>query len=455
MADWTREKFPLPSEASDVNPAIPVTSKHCRWVECPIDRKFYIFGGDFQSTWQGMQSGQNSLLTYDPARRAWEIAYPFWGKAGERYPMHMDEAAVCWDSSRNVFWLTNGYQGGPTAEDSAQAIGTQTRRIIQTFDPVKRSWTLPFGLKSMDATKQHMRTVYDAETDRILGAYYDGGSGTSIAIFDPKTGSTTKKGIKGLGNYRPSTGQTNFLIDRKLYFTGGRSIAECDTQTGFGRTLVTLPSPMYPDQDFSYLPELNAFLIWDETPAAYLVDRSTGELSPGPPSPLLKDGSGYRPQHNNRHSSGIIVIGWSAAEKVQGRQVSEYWHYTLSNAKRTPSPQAKETSSIRATITTTEQAFPSGTKPANYRFGISGPEDRLVDVPYGQALQARFDDVPVGTYTVTVELLDSAGMRLGNLLSQRITVAEAEIILQLPFGLTSAGIRIRRAAGRTSTTSDD
>jgi hypothetical protein len=49
----------------------------------------------------------------------------------------------------------------------------------------------------------------------------------------------------------------------------------------------------------------------------------------GPPSPLLRDGTGYRPQHNNYHPSGIITVGWSVSEAVAGKQVPEYWHYRV------------------------------------------------------------------------------------------------------------------------------
>ena len=91
--------------------------------------------------------------------------------------------------------------------------------------------------------------------------------------------------------------------------------------------------------------------------------------------------------------------------------------------------------SIVASITTSGQSFPSGTVAQAYRFEISGPESRFVDVPYGTVLTATFTDVSPGTYTVTAELLDSSGNRLGNLLSTTVDVV-ADIILQVPAGLT-------------------
>lgn len=336
---WTRERFPLPGSASDANPAIPVTSKHCRWVLCPDDGKFYIFGGDYPSRWQPLQSGQNALLTYDPRTRAWEQAYPFWGKAGQHYPVHMDEVAVCWDSKRRLFWFTSGYQGGITGDEATRYTGIPTSGIVQAFDPRKRDWLTPFGPDKAQVHValgggQHNRSVYDVARDLILAGYYDGSFGTGLMEFDPSTGEYKRNRVQGLGNWHPTAGETIHLVDGRLYCVGGlaggtRDIAEIDTRTYRGRVLASLPASTYPDQDFSHLPEIDAFLIWTEEPKAYLVDRKTGAISGGPPNPLLRDGAGYRPQHNNRHPSGVIVIGWSASDKVHGRQLSEYWHYTL------------------------------------------------------------------------------------------------------------------------------
>ena len=100
--------------------------------------------------------------------------------------------------------------------------------------------------------------------------------------------------------------------------------------------------------------------------------------------------------------------------------------------------------SIVATITTSPQTFPGGAVVQAYRFEIAGPENRFIDVPYAGPLSATFDDVADGTYTVTAELLDSGGQRLGNLLSLQVTVttAPADIILQVPAGLTVQVITI-------------
>jgi len=94
--------------------------------------------------------------------------------------------------------------------------------------------------------------------------------------------------------------------------------------------------------------------------------------------------------------------------------------------------------SILATITVSPQPFPAGTVAQSYRFEITGPENRFIDVPYAGPLSAQFDEVPDGTYTVTAELLDGAGQRLGGLLSQQaiVSTAPADIILQVPAGLT-------------------
>ena len=99
---------------------------------------------------------------------------------------------------------------------------------------------------------------------------------------------------------------------------------------------------------------------------------------------------------------------------------------------------------IVATITIAPQTFPAGTVGQNYRFEIAGPESRFADVPYGGALTTTFTDVADGTYTVTAELLDSVGVRLGALLSQLVIVstAPADIILQVPAGLTVQVIEI-------------
>jgi hypothetical protein len=125
---------------------MPVAAKHARWVLCPDDGKFYIFGGDFRSAWQQYEGGQNSLLTYHPPTRKWGIAYPFCGKPGQHFPGHGDEIAVCWDSTRHVFWITDGYQGGtdPCSGDRSVA-GIQTTKTVQTFDPATGDWALPFG----------------------------------------------------------------------------------------------------------------------------------------------------------------------------------------------------------------------------------------------------------------------------------------------------------------------
>jgi hypothetical protein len=336
---WRRERFPLPASASDATPAIPVSAKHSRWVLCPDDGKFYVFGGDYQSNWQGIQSGQNALLTYDPRTRIWEQAYPFWGKAGQHYPMHMDEVAVCWDSKRKVFWFTSGYQGGITGDERSKYIGIPTSGIVQTFDPVKRDWLVPFGPAKKQVHLalgggQHMRSVYDAARDLILAAYWDGGFGTGLMEFNPSSGEYKRNRITGIGNWYPTNGATNHLIEGKLYCVGGRSggtrdLAEFDTRTYKGLVLATFPADTYSDADFSYLPEIDAFLIWTEEPKAYLVNRKTGAISDGPPSPLLKDGTGYRPMHNNRHPSGVIVVGWNVSAAVQGKQLPEYWHYQL------------------------------------------------------------------------------------------------------------------------------
>lgn len=98
--------------------------------------------------------------------------------------------------------------------------------------------------------------------------------------------------------------------------------------------------------------------------------------------------------------------------------------------------------SIVATITVSSQSFPAGTVAQAYRFEISGPRNEFKDVPYAGALSATFDNVDPGTYTVTAELLDSNGQRLGNILSQNVTVAAADIILQVPAGLTVQVITI-------------
>jgi hypothetical protein len=329
----------LPGSASDANPAIPVTSKHARWVLCPDDGKFYIFGGDYASLWQGVanQSGVNATLAYDPVNRIWEMAYPFWGIAREHYPIGMDEVAVCWDSKRKLFWLTSGYQGNSAPPE--KYTGNPTRGILQAFNPATRRWLLPFGERKRQfhaelGGGQHMRSVYDASRDLVIAAFYSGSYGAGIAEFNPATGAYAHKRVKGIGNWFPTNGETNHLIEGKLYCVGGRSggsrdIAEFDPLTYQARVIATLPSGTYGDQDFSHLPEIDAFLIWTEEPKPYLVDRKTGAISDGPPSPLLKDGTGYRPQHNNRHPSGVIVVGWSASNAVLGKQIPEYWHYKL------------------------------------------------------------------------------------------------------------------------------
>ena len=90
---------------------------------------------------------------------------------------------------------------------------------------------------------------------------------------------------------------------------------------------------------------------------------------------------------------------------------------------------------ILVSITTSAQTFPFGTTPQNYRFEISGPESRFIDVQYGTGLSAQFDNVEPGDYTVTVELLDPGGQRLGNILTSTVNVP-ADVILQVPAGLT-------------------
>lgn len=337
-ARWSRERFPLPGSASDANPAIPVSSKHARWVLCPNDGKFYIFGGDYASLWQGIanQSGVNATLAYDPVTRVWEMAYPFWGIAGEHYPIGMDEVAICWDSKRKLFWLTDGYQGNSSPPE--KYVGIPTRNIVQAFDPATRRWLLPFGATKKQSSAergggQYMRSVYDPVKDRILGP----AGQAAFAVMDCATGTyswITMTGIPGAAYV--SRGQTVHLVGRKMYWVGlsgtayGTKIYECDVDTRAARVVADLAKGMYDDQDNSYIPEIDSFLIWTETPpTAHIVNRITGEITPGPPSPVLNNGTGYRPQHNNRHPSGVIVVGWSASEAAYGKQVPEYWHYKL------------------------------------------------------------------------------------------------------------------------------
>jgi len=94
---------------------------------------------------------------------------------------------------------------------------------------------------------------------------------------------------------------------------------------------------------------------------------------------------------------------------------------------------------IIATISVSPQTFPPATIVGPYRLAIAGPRTESQDVAYtGSAVSATFADVPDGIYTVTAELLDSAGVLLGNQLSTQVTVQAqpTDIILQVPAGLT-------------------
>ena len=108
--------------------------------------------------------------------------------------------------------------------------------------------------------------------------------------FNPSTGDYKRNRITGIGNWYPTNGETNHLVEGKLYCVGGRSggtrdLAEFDTRTYKGHVLATLPANTYSDGDYAYLPGDRRLSHLDRGAEGYLVNRKTGAISDGPPEP--------------------------------------------------------------------------------------------------------------------------------------------------------------------------
>ncbi len=93
---------------------------------------------------------------------------------------------------------------------------------------------------------------------------------------------------------------------------------------------------------------------------------------------------------------------------------------------------------VQVTMAATGQSFPSSTVAGDYLFQLTGPDSRADSVPYSGAASVlhTFTNVQPGTYTVTATLRDSTLVTLGMPITSVSFSVAADIVLQVPAGLT-------------------
>ena len=192
--------------------------KHMRLAYNSQNGRIYFNGGDYSGP-SGIQSGRNETFSYDIPTDTWTLEHPYCPAPGNTIAAHPDETGWIYDSTRKVFWMVPGYQGGITSKDQSVCGDTSlwSRGQMMTFDPATNKWTNP-GRKDINdglglSAGTHLYAQYDPVKDQIYQLMDNG-----IAMYDIKTDTWTKKTF-GLGSfYIMSQRHTAFdPVGRNLY----------------------------------------------------------------------------------------------------------------------------------------------------------------------------------------------------------------------------------------------
>lgn len=338
---------PAPGKGPPMTGGLGAAMKHSRWVYCPTDQKFYIFGGDYWNPFRPYDSGAHLTQTYDPASGAWEIVYAF-GNPGELSPTGNDEVGVAYDASRDVFWLVCGYQWNTVNEAPGPDIAaTRLHNVVLCFDRKTRKWIQPFATRAafIGQDGSPARAVYDEVLDRVVAWRYD-----AMFWLDCKTGTAGKKPMMVPG--------LNFFLDKGIHFRKGRWVYVVgfakDTTDGVTKGVLcranidTYTAEMVtwlPTQfggggiDFPLNVDTNEALLWGPAPAlgSWLLNVETKEIKAGPPNPLTLLGNPFMPNACNYHPpTKKFVLGWSVFSTTNEEKPYRCYHYSVEQPPAPP-----------------------------------------------------------------------------------------------------------------------
>ena len=147
--------------------------KHMRLAHNPVDGKIYFVGGDHQGQPGWSDSGRNEMYTYEIATNTWEMIQPYCDGTANPKPARLDEVGWVYDTKRNGFWATLGWQwgSGETSDVCPQPNGYFRQKGVMFYDPVAKTWEHGnrTGIASVNlSVADHKVAQYDPVTDRII-----------------------------------------------------------------------------------------------------------------------------------------------------------------------------------------------------------------------------------------------------------------------------------------------
>ncbi len=168
--DWTKQ------------PTGPM--KHMRLAHNPLDGKIYFLGGDHAGTPGWSQSGRNEMYTYAIATNTWKMIQPYCDGTSNLKPAHPDEVGWVFDTKRQGFWMTLGFQWGTgdTSDACPQPNGSFRKKGVAFYDPVAKTWAHNnrTGIESINISPgSQLFAQYDPGTDRIIVL-----SDAAVATYD-------------------------------------------------------------------------------------------------------------------------------------------------------------------------------------------------------------------------------------------------------------------------------
>jgi hypothetical protein len=257
---WVSRPYPLAGQANNpqkigetgFGPSpFGAGAKHQRLVWNSTNRRLYFYSGDFGGGQFGfMSSFKTDMYSYDLINskdgegdyQNWRLEWPHCGLTGETSPIHTDESPFYWDSKRNIFWITGGwetstedavatchalgvrgiYYGNSASTEQNPQGNTDHGPDILQFNPTTNRFVRPPGLYKAPfdgaavaqdgsaliggaPTPRH--SIYNPTTDEIIMFGHHGGWGNYVIRMNAQTGVWTRDGGEIGGNL------TNDAID--------------------------------------------------------------------------------------------------------------------------------------------------------------------------------------------------------------------------------------------------
>ena len=387
---WTVTTHPTPKIAGKpIAQGIPASCKHTRWAHRPVDGKWYVCGGDYPNIW-GASSAVSVVWAYDPATRLWEIAYPYFGSAGDVQAIACDEVSWDYDSKRDLFWKVTGFQYWRNPE-TWPGPSKGLKNDICTFDPKTRKWARVAGFGEWSIDPESRRSTLEKTWGRIRFGVYDPVSdsvwaGYGSGVWRYNCGTNHFRGF-GFGNqfspgaYLGGEPTTTAAIDpdlRKIWIVDcirGRIFALditkpdspslsklCDLPAAWRASdTVRKSRQLYHlhgyDNRLLLLKSRKLLFLWGPytgNPDSILVDVITGAQHPGPDLPKNAAGTGKAQLRTSIYDSpsDSIITGWTPGNQESwGFLPDRYWLYKPSNSQAAGLPQHGEVLAISGAST--------------------------------------------------------------------------------------------------------